>query len=317
MTFGGTDSRIHATTGDVHECRIDAALPRRGLASVIAWALVCAVAAAVFYAIAAALQQHEAAQSAASSGMSLLARLVRRPRWLAGVAATVVGAALHVVSLRLGPLALVQPVGVTGLLFALPLGAALHGHRLLRCDLGAAAVVILGLVGLLASVQVHAGTPSISERASGVLAAATGVLAWSATLVGRRLPAAPRGAVLAVAGGAAFGAASALVRVVARQVGVVGPLHAIVGWTPVALIAVAFLGLSLSQSAYQVGTLAAVLPALSVVDPVVAAVVGELLLGEPVTFTAIGAAGTVVSSLVILAASVQLARAQGREGRGI
>lgn len=137
------------TTGNVHECRLGAALPRRGLASVIAWAVVCAVAAAVFYAVAAALQQHEAAQSAASSGMSLLVRLVRRPRWLAGVAATVVGAALHVVSLRLGPLALVQPVGVTGLLFALPLGAALHGHRLLRRDLGAAAIVIIGLVGLL------------------------------------------------------------------------------------------------------------------------------------------------------------------------
>lgn len=278
----------------------------------IVGAVICAVAAAVFYAVAAALQQHEAAQSLAPSGMSLLVRLIRRPRWLAGVAATVVGAALHVVSLRLGPLALVQPVGVTGLLFALPLGAALHGHRLLRRDLAAAIVVILGLVGLLASVQVHAGTPSISERASALLAAATALLAWSATLVGRRLRPAPRGAVLAVAAGAAFGATSALVRVIAYQVGVVGPVHAIIGWTPLALVAVAFLGLSLNQSAYQVGTLAAVLPALSVVDPVVAAVVGELLLGEPVTFTAAGATGTVVSSAVILAASVQLARAQGR-----
>lgn len=279
----------------------------------IAWALLCSLAAAVCYAIAAALQQHEAAQSAASSGMSLLLRLVRRPRWLAGVAATVAGAVLHVISLRLGPLALVQPVGVTGLLFALPLGAALHGQRLLRRDLVAAGVVIVGLVGLLASVQVHAGTPSISERASAGLAVGTGLLAWSATLFGRRVPAPARGAVLAIAGGAAFGATSALVRVVAYRVGVVGPVQAIVGWTPLALIVIALLGLSLSQSAYQVGTLAAVLPALSIVDPVVAVVVGELLLGEPVTFTAAGAIGTIASAAVILAASVQLARAQGRD----
>lgn len=280
------------------------------------WAVVAALGAAVCYAVAAAVQQHEASQSSAGSGLSLLVRLVRRPRWLAGVAATVVGAVLHVISLRLGPLALVQPVGVTGLLFALPLGAALHGRRLHRRDLAAAAAVIAGLIGLLASVQVHAGVPSISERASAALAVGTALLAWSATLLGRRLPAAARGAMLAAAAGAAFGATSALVRVVAHQVGEVGPVSAMVGWTPAALIVIALLGLSLSQSAYQVGTLAAVEPALSVVDPVAAVVVGELLLGEPVTFAVLGVIGTATSTLVILAASVQLARTQGPERAG-
>lgn len=275
------------------------------------WAIPAALLGAGCYALASALQQHEASRATPSrSGLRLLVQLVTRPRWLLGVAATAVGAGLHVLALKLGPLALIQPIGVTGLLFALPLGAALHGHRVIRRDLLAAAAVIAGLVGLLARVQVQAGEPTISEPATALLAAVTGVAAGVATLAGRLLSGAARGVALALGAGIAFGATSALVRVVAHRAGVIGAEQAIPAWTTLVLVATAFLGLSLSQSAYQVGSLASVLPALGVADPVVAAVVGELLLGEPVTFTVAGAAGALASVLVILAAMVQLARAQ-------
>ena len=49
--------------------------------------------------------------------------LLRRPRWWMAVTSTLAGATLHVVALKFGPLTLVQPLGVSALVMALPIGA--------------------------------------------------------------------------------------------------------------------------------------------------------------------------------------------------
>lgn len=281
-----------------------------------AGALVAAVAAALFYALAAALQQHAAAQTATPAGLRLVGRLLTRPRWLAGLAATVADAALHVVALRLGPLALVQPIGVTGLVFALPLGAALHGRPVTRRELVAAVAVACGLIGLLVSVQVSAGAPTISERATAVLAVATAGTALASALAAHRLPGRPRTVVLAIGAGVAFGVTSALVRVVAHDATAMGALPAVANWNSAALVAAAVTGLLLSQSAYQAGSLAAALPTLTVVDPLVAITVGELLLGEPVRFSTAGQVGAALAGAVIIAGTVTLARNQAHQPQG-
>jgi hypothetical protein len=87
-----------------------------------------AFAAALCYALAAALQQRQAERAAAGAGsvLAMLAGLVRRPIWLFGFAVGGLGIALHAVALRWAPLALVQPIGVSALLLAAParVGAA-------------------------------------------------------------------------------------------------------------------------------------------------------------------------------------------------
>ncbi len=93
--------------------------------TVILQAVLAALAGAFCYAVAAALQHHEAAR-ATTRGLAdprLLWQLAHRPLWLAGIAATGVGASLHLLALSRGPLTLVQPLGVTSLLFAVPLAA--------------------------------------------------------------------------------------------------------------------------------------------------------------------------------------------------
>ncbi|MFD0885881.1 hypothetical protein ACFQ08_15130, partial [Streptosporangium algeriense] len=69
----------------------------------------------LFFALGAALQQHEAA----GAERPAIGRLFRRPRWLLGGLSIAVGTGLHVLALRYGPLTLVQPMGVASLLFAL------------------------------------------------------------------------------------------------------------------------------------------------------------------------------------------------------
>jgi drug/metabolite transporter (DMT)-like permease len=58
----------------------------------------------------------------------LLVDLARRPLWLAAIGVNIVGSALQVVALHFGALALVQPLIVCNLLFAV-LITVMAGHR--------------------------------------------------------------------------------------------------------------------------------------------------------------------------------------------
>src|SRR5205823_13168937 len=64
------------------------------------------------------------------------------PMWIIGILADVAGFGLQFVALDRGSLVLVQPLLVSGLLFALPFGAALTHRRLTASEwLGSAATV--------------------------------------------------------------------------------------------------------------------------------------------------------------------------------
>lgn len=275
-------------------------------------AIMLALVSAFAYAAAAALQEH-AVSRASGDGTPparLILHLVRRPQWLAGVASTLLGATLHVFALKLGPLAIVQPIGVTGLLFALPLGALLHARRPLARELLSAAGIATGLAVLLASVRASAGHPTLTEPATAGLVSVTAVGVGALVLLARFANGTVRAALLSVGAGIAFGVTSALVRVVAHATGVVGAERAVPGWTTLALLASAVAGLVLAQAAYQSGRLAAVLPVLTVVDPIVAIAVGAVLLGEPVHATAVGLGWAIVAAVVITASTAYLAAAQ-------
>ena len=69
-----------------------------------------------------------------AGGLGLVSALARQPLWWAGSAADVAGYAAQAAALGLGSLLLVQPLLVTSLLFALPLGARWSGRTLRRAD---------------------------------------------------------------------------------------------------------------------------------------------------------------------------------------
>ena len=88
------------------------------------------------FALAATLQQMEAGSldREQASSIKMLLVLVRRPRWLLGVAADAGGFITVALALAIGRLVVVQPLVVTVLLFALPLSARLTGRRITRSD---------------------------------------------------------------------------------------------------------------------------------------------------------------------------------------
>src|SRR5215813_4537672 len=84
-------------------------------------AVLAALGAAGSFGVAAALQhrQAELAPRAGDLSFRLLARLAGRPLWLAGIVLAAVAYGLQALALAFGPLALVAPIVVTDLLFAL------------------------------------------------------------------------------------------------------------------------------------------------------------------------------------------------------
>lgn len=270
-----------------------------------------AFAAALCYALAAALQQRQAERAAAGAAagagsvLAMLAGLVRRPIWLFGFAVGGLGIALHAVALRWAPLALVQPVGVSALLFAVPLGAALRRRRPAGRELVAAGMVAAGLVGVLVTLHPVPRPPHATgaQLAALVTVAATGLaisVAVAAALTGTA-----RLLVLAVAAGGSFGLTAALVRVIVHQVahagvaGLLSPLFALVAGT-------ASTGLLLEQAAYASGSLTLSLAVITIADPIAAVTTGVLWLDQPVH--AALPILTTVASLVAAAGVGALAR---------
>lgn len=244
-------------------------------------AIAAALTSAFCFALAAALQHREALGTSAGgvADIRLLWRLCQRPLWLAGVAADLASMALHVLALSMASLALVQPLGVTGIVFAIPLAAVLRRQRIRRLDLLAAGVVVIGLIALLEALPTTS-TPRLPSIAAVVITTVC-VLATAAaaTIAAHHLPGRPRALLLAGAAGTAFGLTAVLVRTLLLLSRLAGSTPSVV----TASICIAALGLGgylLLQSAYRFGHFAGSLATSTVLDPVVAVLAGHLLLHE-------------------------------------
>ncbi|HYI55806.1 MAG TPA: DMT family transporter, partial [Microlunatus sp.] len=113
------------------------------------FAVLLALASALVGAIGTVLQQTEAA-AASQRGLRLLQAMITRPRWLLGYGLGVVAVGLGAWALTVGALLVVQPVGVTSLLFALPLAARYAGQRMTRTQWVNAAILTVGLAAFVA-----------------------------------------------------------------------------------------------------------------------------------------------------------------------
>ena len=279
-------------------------------------AYVAAVAAAAAFAVATALQHRAATHEARIGGGAKAAGrafgdLVKRPLWLAGLAADAAGFGLHAYALTAGQLAIVQPLLVTSLLFALPLGAWLDRRRITRSELlwAALSVASLGVFLALARPSGNGVKPELGPSAA---AAAVALLFVVAALVaGRRLPA-RRAAALGVVTGLAFGATAALIKAVGEAFG--RDADAVfTSWPLYALLLIGPIGFAVNQVAFQAGPLSASLPAITAVDPLASIILGVLLYDEKLHGTPLTAMGEAIA-LVVLALSVfRLARAEHRE----
>ena len=229
--------------------------------------------------IAVLLQAQSARAEDHSGHLGLLATLVRRPRYVAGLGCMFAGFVFGALALRSMPLFAVQAgrsssLAVTAVLAVLMIGARLKGR-----DMAAIVAVGLGLVAV--SFASRHGHSRLQLEGLGRLLPLVGVLLllWLGQLLARRREAWV-GPVLGVLAGSCFSVVGLCVRALAgggHHHGWEALLHRPLLWTiPVA----GFAGLHLSTVALTKSSVVAVTSALIASEVVVAGILGVTLAGD-------------------------------------
>jgi hypothetical protein len=252
-------------------------------------AVVTAVAAALVLGISSVADQRSTkrVKPARSGSPSILLELVRQPLWLLAIGANLAGFALQVVALDFGSLALVQPLLVCDLIFAVlisrhlavqrgdqPPGGRRNGLAVFT-GVGAATAGVAGflVVGRPSSGHADVKFDVLLPLATGLVVVAGGCLALAARNQNLRPLA------LALACGVNYGVAAFAVKLVTTEFGG-GPAKVFTNWPIYVLAVVGPVGFILNQDAFQQGTfLAPVQAIITTADPVISIGLGVLWLG--------------------------------------
>jgi drug/metabolite transporter (DMT)-like permease len=241
------------------------------------------------------------------STRALLARVLRHRRWWTGQLVIGVGWCSYAFALHIGPVALVQPVLVTGLVFGTVASARLAHRRLDRRLLLASGACVLGLATFLTIARPQAAAvppePAFTPLAAVALAAGVlGVLGLRGVGWGEPV----RAALLALATGGFYGLTATLFSTALREPSLVAALTT---WYAAGAVVSAICGWALSQRALHLGRLNAPVNAvIGTTDPAVAVLLGVLVLGERVTTSPLDLAGEVVAAAVVVVGTVIITR---------
>ncbi|MDE3719966.1 DMT family transporter [Nocardiopsis sp. N85] len=276
------------------------------------WPVLLAVAGAFTLALGSALQERDAVRAPGEqvARVGFLWHLLRQPRWLLGTLAAGAGACLHLMALSGAPLTIIQPIGVTGLVFAIVLSALFNHQRVRISQVIAGIAVMVGLIGVLWTFPHGAETPVMPLRDALTLTGVTLAVGMTVYLTARRMPSGARAIVLALAGGAALGATSGLARVITSNA--LADWTTVLGWPSLLAVVLAVFGGLLMQNAYRTGHFAAAYATLLITDPVVGVAIGALLLGEGAPETLPAQVGAFAFAAVAIAGTVFLARTRHR-----
>jgi len=272
-------------------------------------AVVASVGSAMAYGLASVLQHRTARTAPPGKGLrlGLLAHLAAQPLWIVGLVAAGAAFGLHVVALSLGELALVQPLLVSGLLFALPAAVLLEHRRPSLAEWSWALVLVGGLGLFLVSANPTVGlVPTDTDRLGALVIAGT-ILAGGLVLLGQR-NVGPHGAgLLGFAAGILDGLTASLIKEV-TALATSGPAQLIAAWPLYSLLGIGVAALVLNQAAYQAGPLGASLPPMTLANPCVAIVVGVLVFDEHIVHTSGAVLQEAVAAVAVALATMQLAR---------
>ena len=270
-----------------------------------------ALVAAFLFALAAALQQKGALElpTISLADPKSLVRLLGQKMWLIGTLALFSGYAFQAAALDRGRLSVIQPLLVTTVVFALPLGYILTKQHVGRREVIGAGVILVGL-GLF----VYFGDPAGGkENASNTQWAITiGLLSGLSVLLlvfGSGGGLTMKAAVYGTVAGLLFGLSSALTKPTLEY------LHESVGtmlshWECYALAVAGVLGFVLQQVSLGTGRLAPSVATVSVANPVVGILIGMLLLDERLSRPAWHIALAVVGLTLALVGAVVISLAR-------
>lgn len=256
-----------------------------------------------------------------------VAKTLKLPRWWLGSGLAIAGYVFQVAALAFGTLLLVQPLLVMKLMLTLPLAAKVNGRRISRSEMIWSVALTFAVATLVLLGKPTAGSTDIPTYLWGWALAVGGVVTcglyaaavqWPNTGTGAGggsdtkqhgvLRQNPKALLLGTATGWLYGFVALLSKSVVDTYVNDGLVQLLLSWELWLLVALAVIGVGLQQAAFNAGPLQASLPAMTVVEPIVAFSLGYIVLGE--RFQAVGvqwvalfiALATMISATIALAA---------------
>lgn len=270
---------------------------------------------AIFFALLSALTiawgtviRHRVASTSEDNDVPLL-NAVRSPWWWGGLLGAMAGYGLQIVALNFGTLLIVQPILVLSLMFTLPLSARMDGRRISKSEttwalLLTVAVAVLVVLGRPTSGDTHPPL-KIWLLVLGIGVVVIGAILLFAATRGKEMQALLYGAMT----GSIMGYLALMSKAVVDTFRLRGMEGLVTGWELYALLALAGIGTAVQQLSFNAGALKNSLPAMTIVEPLVAFSLGYAVLGERFQVTtSVGWFSMCVALTVMVGATVALSR---------
>jgi drug/metabolite transporter (DMT)-like permease len=206
--------------------------------------------------------------------------LLTRWVWLLGLAAQIVGIVLQAAALDRGRVSIIQPLLVTTVIWALPLGYFLTDQAIGSREMVGAAIIVVGLALFASFGDPAAGLDNApgSDWAAAILvicAACAGLL-----LFANRGSLSARAALLGTIAGLLYGLSATLMKPVVEGLHTEGLADVIAGWEFWVWAAAGIVGFVVQQLSLATGRLVPSVATVSVANPVVSVMLGALVLQE-------------------------------------
>jgi len=277
-----------------------------------ALAVIFSVCGAASNAAGTAFQRKAAAPMKSGGGLRFLLALVRQPAWLLGIVGVIFAFIFQALALYNGPIALVQPLFVLELPFALMIAGPLLHRRMPSAGWYGVGGVVLGLAALLG-----AAAPSGDQDYAPMTA-------WIPALIGcyglivvavlvARVATSPLVRAASLGSAAAVGNAmtAALIKSATGTLSDHGFAAFLSTWQTYGFALTGIAAVLLLENALQAGSLAASQPALTIGDATVSLLLGVTLFGESVR-TGWWLAPELIGVALVCAGVIVLARANSR-----
>lgn len=205
--------------------------------------------------------------------------LLRRPSWVAGTAMLGLAIVCQLAALSFAPLILVQPIGAVSLVITTLLNARISGHKPTRSSWTAIALCIGGIFVFVTIAALYATEEPVSDRQLvtillillAVVVVMTGLWLW--------LRSRTKALFYIVTAGIVYGFVATLAKVVISRIQS-GQFEWLTVVCVLALLAGTGIGAYFVQTAYSSGPPDLVIAGLTVIDPIVAILIGITVLNE-------------------------------------
>jgi hypothetical protein len=269
---------------------------------------------ACFLSVGAQLQHHgvakvESTAGRAESGLSgrQLGLLLARPSWVIGTLLLGLAIVFQLVSLKLSPIILVQPLGVVGLVITSILNARVSGVKLNHQSVIAVTLCVSGVGAFVLLAAVFARDLPVSSQALVIILIVLAVVLLAFGVLFGFFRHRFKAIIYIVGAGVLYGFVATLAKVAIARISNQEWDWLLVA-AIVALLAAAVLGAYFVQNAYSSGPPDLVIAGLTVIDPLVAVTIGIVVLDEAAGAPWWALLGFALTGLVAILGVFQLAK---------